>query len=112
VPQEVSPDGRAAGAHSVLPKSARSRPYSWRTSYDAATFLPKGQHIIANLAGVMPVLLTSAAVLGVVVVVALFGYRSTVAAWPALSRPALLGAVIVVTLAVEVAIDNRHHFSG
>lgn len=77
------------------------------TSYDAATFLADGKHMIANLASVMPVLLIATGVLGVAVVVALFGFRSTVAAWLALAGLVLLGGVIAVTLAVEVPIDNQ-----
>jgi hypothetical protein len=77
------------------------------TSYDAAAFLADGKHMIANLAGVMPVLMISAAVLGVAVVAALFARRSAVAAWLALAGLLLLGAVIAVTLAVEVPIDNQ-----
>jgi hypothetical protein len=77
------------------------------TSYDAATFLSDGKHMIANLAGVMPVLMILTAVLGVVVVVALFRIRSTAAGWLALLALVLLGAVFAVTLAVEVPIDNQ-----
>jgi hypothetical protein len=66
-----------------------------------------GKHMIANLAGGMPVLMISAVVLGLVVVIALFRRGSTVAAWLALVGLILLGAVIAVTLAVEVPIDNR-----
>ena len=77
------------------------------TRYDAATFLADGKHMIENLAGVMPILMISTGVIGLVVVVALFARRSTAAAWLALLGLALLGAVIAVTLAVEVPIDNQ-----
>jgi uncharacterized membrane protein len=63
--------------------------------------------MIANLVGVMPVLMISAGVLGVVVVVALFRSGSTAAGWLALLGLALLAAVFAVTLAVEVPIDNQ-----
>ena len=43
------------------------------TDYDAATFLADGQHMISNLATVMAVLMISAVLVGVVVVVLLFG---------------------------------------
>jgi hypothetical protein len=77
------------------------------TGYDAATFLADGQHMIANLATVMAVLMIAAAVLGLVATVLLFRGGSTVAGWLALAGLLLIVAVIVVTLAVEVPIDNR-----
>jgi hypothetical protein len=77
------------------------------TSYDAATFLTDGNHMIANLAVVMAVLMIAAAVLGLAVVVVLFRRRSTAAGWLALTGLVLLAAVFVVTLAVEVPIDNQ-----
>jgi uncharacterized membrane protein len=77
------------------------------TRYDAATFLSDGQHMISNLATVMAVLMISAALVGVLVVVLLFRGRSTLAGWLALSGLLLLVAVIVVTLSVEVPIDNK-----
>jgi uncharacterized membrane protein len=77
------------------------------TRYDATTFLADGQHMIANLATVMAVLMISAAVVGLVVVVLLFRGGSTTAGWLALAGLALMVAVIAVTLAVEVPIDNK-----
>jgi uncharacterized membrane protein len=77
------------------------------TSYDARTFLADGKHMISNLATIMAVLMISAAVAGLVVVVALFRRRSTVAGWLALVGLLLILAVIAVTLAVEVPIDNQ-----
>ena len=77
------------------------------THYDTTTFLADGQHMIDNLGTVMAVLMISTAVIGLVVVVALFMRRSAAAAWLAMIGLALLGAVLVVTLAVEVPIDNR-----
>jgi uncharacterized membrane protein len=76
------------------------------TSYDAATFLADGKHMIANLATVMAVLMISAVVVGLIVVVLLFRIRSNVAAWLALAALLLMIAVLVITLAVEVPIDN------
>jgi uncharacterized membrane protein len=77
------------------------------TRYDAATFLADGQHMISNLATIMAALMISAAAAGLVVVVLLFRRRSTVAAWLALAGLLLIIAVITVTLAVEVPIDNK-----
>src|SRR4030095_7909170 len=74
------------------------------TQYDAATFLADGQHMISNLATVMPVLMISTAVLGLVVT--WLRRRSPAAAWLALAGLVLLGAVIAVTLAVNVPIDK------
>ena len=76
------------------------------TSYDAATFLADGQHMINNLATVMAVLMISAVLVGAVVVVLLFWSRSTVAAWLALAGLLLMIAVMAITLVVEVPIDN------
>jgi uncharacterized membrane protein len=77
------------------------------TGYDAATYLADGKHMIDNLATVMPVLMISTAVLGLAVVVLLFRRGSSAAAWLALVGLLLLVAVIAVTVAVEVPIDNK-----
>jgi uncharacterized membrane protein len=76
------------------------------TDYDAATFLTDGKHMIENLAVIMAVLMISAVVIGLVAVVLLFRSRSTVAAWLAVIGLVLMIAVMVVTLTVEVPIDN------
>jgi uncharacterized membrane protein len=76
------------------------------TKYDAATFLADGKHMIENLATVMAVLMISAVVIGLAVVVLLFRSRSTTAAWLAVIGLLLMIAVMVITLAVEVPIDN------
>ena len=76
------------------------------SSYDAATFLTDGKHMIKNLATIMAVLMISAVVIGIVVVVLLFRSRSTVAAWLATIGLLLMIAVLVITVAVEVPIDN------
>jgi uncharacterized membrane protein len=76
------------------------------TNYDARTFLTDGKHMIENLAIVMAVLMISAVVVGLIVVVLLFWARSTVAAWLALAGLLLMIGVLVITLAVEVPIDN------
>ncbi len=77
------------------------------TRYDAATFLADGKHMIANLGTVMAVLMIAAIVAGLLVVVPLFRYRSTTAAWLALAGLLLMAAVLAVTLSVEVPIDNK-----
>jgi len=77
------------------------------TEYDAATFLADGKHMIANLATVMPVLMVGTGVISVVTVILLFRRGATAAAWLALAGLLALVAVIAVTLAVEVPIDNR-----
>jgi uncharacterized membrane protein len=77
------------------------------TQYDATTFLTDGKHMIANLGTVMAVLMIAAIVLGVVVVAVLFRIRSTTAAWLAVAGLLLMAGVLVVTLAVEVPIDNK-----
>ena len=76
------------------------------TRYDAATFLTDGRHMIENLAVIMAVLMISAVVIGLVVVVLLFRSRSTTAAWLALIGLLLMIGVLVITLTVEVPIDN------
>lgn len=76
------------------------------TRYDAATFLTDGRHMIENLAVIMAVLMISAVVIGLVVVVLLFRSPSTTAAWLALIGLLLMIGVLVITLAVEVPIDN------
>jgi uncharacterized membrane protein len=77
------------------------------TRYDATTFLADGKHMIANLATIMAVLMISAGVIGLVVTVLLFRNGSTAAGWLALAGLLLMIAVIAVTLAVEVPIDNK-----
>jgi uncharacterized membrane protein len=76
------------------------------TNYDAATFLTDGKHMIENLATIMAVLMISAVVIGLVVVVLLFRGRSRVAAWLAAIGLLCMIAVLVITLTVEVPIDN------
>jgi uncharacterized membrane protein len=76
------------------------------TNYDAATFLTDGKHMIDNLAVIMAVLMISAVVIGFIAVVLLFRNRSPVAAWLAVVGLLLMIAVLVITLAVEVPIDN------
>jgi uncharacterized membrane protein len=77
------------------------------TRYDAATFLADGKHMIANLAAVMAVLMVAAVVVGLLVVVLLVRRGSRGAAVLALVGLLLMVAVLVVTLAVEVPLDNR-----
>jgi hypothetical protein len=76
------------------------------TRYDAATFLADGKHMIANLATVMAVLMIAAVVVGLAAVVLLFRARCTTAGWLSLVGLLLMIAVLVITLAVEVPIDN------
>jgi uncharacterized membrane protein len=77
------------------------------TQYDATIFLADGQHMIDNLATIMPIFMISTGVIGLVVVIALFLRRSMTAAWLALAGLLLLAAVIAVTLAVNVPIDDK-----
>jgi uncharacterized membrane protein len=77
------------------------------TQYDATVFLADGQHMIGNLASIMPILMIATAVVGLVVVTMLFRRRSASAAWLALIGLLLLVATIAVTLAVNVPIDNQ-----
>jgi uncharacterized membrane protein len=77
------------------------------TRYDATTFLADGKHMIANLATVVAVLMISAIAAGLLVAAPLFRYRSTTAAWLALVGLLLMVTVLVVTLSVEVPIDNK-----
>ncbi len=77
------------------------------TRYDATTFLADGKHMIDNLATVMAVLMICSAVVGLITVVLLFRQGSRAAGWLALVALVFLLGVLVVTLAVEVPIDNR-----
>jgi uncharacterized membrane protein len=77
------------------------------TRYDATTFLADGKHMIANLATVMAVLMITAVVIGLLTTFLLFRQRSTAAGWLALAGLLLMGGVVVVTLSVEVPIDNK-----
>lgn len=77
------------------------------TRYDATTFLADGKHMIANLASVMAVLMISSLVAGLVVTVMLFRGGRAGAGWLALTGLALMIGVLIVTLAVEVPIDNQ-----
>jgi uncharacterized membrane protein len=77
------------------------------TRYDAATFLADGKHMIANLAAVMAVLMIAACVAGGLTVALLFRGGSRLGAGLALAGLLLMVAVLVVTLAVEVPLDNR-----
>jgi uncharacterized membrane protein len=77
------------------------------TAYDATTFLTDGKHMIANLATVMAALMIIALVLGAIVVTVLLRRGSAVAGWLALAGLVLMIGVLVVTLAVEVPIDNQ-----
>lgn len=77
------------------------------TRYDATTFLTDGKHMIANLASIMAVLTISSLVAGLVVTVLLFRSGWRTAGWLALAGLALMLGVLVVTLAVEVPIDNQ-----
>jgi anthrone oxygenase-like protein len=77
------------------------------TDYDATTFLTDGKHMIANLGNVLAVFMISAGVLGIATTVLLFRARSRAAGWLSLVGLLCLVAVIVVTLSVEVPIDNQ-----
>ena len=77
------------------------------TRYDAATFLADGKHMIANLAVVMAVLMITACLMGFAMVALLLRSGSRLAAGLALAGLLLMVGVLVVTLAVEVPLDNR-----
>ena len=78
------------------------------TQYDARTFLADGQHMIANLAGIMPVLMISAAVGTILIILLLLPRpRPVVALWLSGLGLLLLAAVIAITVGVEVPIDNK-----
>jgi uncharacterized membrane protein len=77
------------------------------TRYDAATFLADGKHMIANLAAVMAVLMITSCLMGFAMVALLFRGGSRLAAGLALAGLLLMVAVLVITLAVEVPLDNR-----
>lgn len=77
------------------------------TQYDAATFLADGKHMISNLGTVMAVLMIAAIIAGAATVVLLLRNRSSAAGWLALAGLVLMVCVLVITLAVEVPIDNK-----
>jgi hypothetical protein len=77
------------------------------TDYDAATFLADGQHMIDNLAVVMAVLMIAAVVVGAVAAIVLFRLGGATAGWLAGAALLLMLGVLVITLAVEVPIDNQ-----
>ena len=77
------------------------------TDYDADTFLADGQHMIDNLATVMAVLMIAAVVVGLAAAVLLFRIGSTTAGWLAAVALLLMIGVLVITLAIEVPIDNQ-----
>jgi uncharacterized membrane protein len=77
------------------------------TDYDADTFLDDGQHMIDNLATVMAVLMIAAVLVGLAAPVALFRIGSTTAGWLAAVALLLMIGVLVITLAIEVPIDNQ-----
>jgi uncharacterized membrane protein len=77
------------------------------TDYDATVFLADGQHMIANLGTVMAVLMISAVVVGLLTTWVSFRRQHTAAGWLSLVGLLLLVAVLGVTLAVEVPIDNQ-----
>jgi len=77
------------------------------TEYDAADFLSIGKHMIPNLATTMAVFMIAALVAGLLTTVLLFRARSRTAAWLSLAGLVLLVAVVVVTLVIEVPIDNQ-----
>src|SRR4051812_120758 len=77
------------------------------TDYDADTFLADGQHMIDNLATVMAVLMIAAVLVGVAAVALLFRVGSTTAGWLAALALLMMIGVLVITLAIEVPIDNQ-----
>jgi len=77
------------------------------TRYDVIVFLADGQHMINNLATIMPILIISTGALGMALAVALFRRGSATAAWLTVAGVLLLVAVTVTTLTVNVPIDNQ-----
>lgn len=77
------------------------------TRYDAETFLADGQHMIDNLAVVMAVLMIAAIAIGLMSTVLLLRAGSTTAGWLAAAALVLMIGVLVITLAIEVPIDNQ-----
>lgn len=77
------------------------------TRYDVTVFLADGQHMINNLATIMPILIISTGALGMALAVALFRRGSATAAWLTVAGVLLLVAVTVTTLTVNVPIDNQ-----
>ena len=77
------------------------------TEYEAATFLADGQHMIANLATIMAVLMIAAVVAGAIATWLSFRHQSATAGWLSAAGLLLIIGVLIVTLAVEVPIDNQ-----
>jgi hypothetical protein len=77
------------------------------TQFDAATYVADGHHMIANLGSVMPVLMLSTTAGTILVFLLLPRPWPAGAALLTIVAFALLAAVIVVTLTVEVPIDNQ-----
>jgi len=74
--------------------------------YDATTFLADGKHMIDNLATIMAVLMIASLVTALALVVLLFRAHSMTAGWFSLLGLLLMTAVLIITLAVEVPIDD------
>jgi uncharacterized membrane protein len=77
------------------------------TEYDAQTFLADGQHMIDNLATVMAVLMIAAVLVGLAAMVLVLRTGSATAGWLAGVALLLMIGVLVVTLTIEVPIDNQ-----
>jgi uncharacterized membrane protein len=77
------------------------------TDYDAATFLADGRHMIDNLAVVMAVLMVASVTAGAVTAILLFRLGSTTAGRLAGAALLMMIGVLIITLAVEVPIDNQ-----
>jgi uncharacterized membrane protein len=81
------------------------------TGYDATTFLADGHHMIANLAVPMAVpmavLMVAAVVVGAIGCLGLLRRNATTAAWLAVAGWVFMIGVLVVTVAVEVPLDNE-----
>jgi hypothetical protein len=76
------------------------------SSLSAPTFLEIGRAIIANLAGPMRILMPGA-IIAALATLALFPNRRCIAFYCTLLGGALLVAALVITLSVNVPIDNQ-----
>jgi uncharacterized membrane protein len=77
------------------------------SSITPATFLEVGHIMIANLGGPMSILLPAALLSSVVLLVVLFRQKRVAALYLAAASLVLMVAALVVTLAVNVPIDNE-----
>ena len=75
-------------------------------SFTPETFLAIGQRMIGNLAPIMPILMPAAILSTIPVLVMLYRQRRKTF-YPTLAGFALFIAALIITLAIEVPIDNQ-----